>query len=100
MLLLQTASMLGGKRLVKVAAVSHWKGCQHPDLPPACWVTEALTGVLVKSKLMASFLQVVTDTLNFRHRSGPVKANMHTCMLHVEHVFHRSPKSAQTSNPS
>lgn len=90
----------GGSDLLKMLQrVSGRAVSTQTSLSPA-GLPEAFTDILVKLKPMASFLQGVRDTLNFGCTSGPIKANMHTCMLHVEHLFHRSPRPAQKSNPS
>lgn len=101
MLLLQTGTGLeGGSHLLKMPQWAAGRAVStQTSLSPA-GLAEAFTDILVKLKLAASFLQVATDTLNFGHGSSPIKANMHTWKLHVKHLFCRSPKPAQKSNPS
>lgn len=83
----------------KVVVVNHRRGHQHPDFQSLGWA-EAFTDILAELKLKALFLQLVTDTQNFMHVSGTIKAYTYTCVLRVEHLSCRSPRPAWQSIPS
>lgn len=82
----------------KVVVVTHWRGCQHPDFQSLGWA-EAFTDILAELKLKALFLQLVTDTRNFMHVSGTIKAYTYTCMLRIEHLFLQKPRTSLAIKP-